>query len=87
MKGSAAEVKSGLEDATQLRAIVSLLLESIRDNQIQMETEHKNSLQIVRADASNGVETMMATIATAASSSVKLQHQLACYIHSLGDMR
>lgn len=87
MKESASEVKSGLEDATQLRAIVSLLLESIRDNQVQMETEHKNSLQVVRADAFNGVETIMATIATAASSSVKLQLQLACYIHSIGDIR
>lgn len=39
--------------------------------------EHSNALQIVRTDALNGVESIMATIATAASSSVRLQNQLA----------
>ncbi|EGX92639.1 nuclear membrane fusion protein Kar5, putative [Cordyceps militaris CM01] len=68
--------KSGLEDATQLHNIVQAMLESIRQNQAQIIMEHSNSLQTVRKNVFEGVETMMATIATASSSSVRLQTQL-----------
>ncbi|OAA46443.1 Nuclear fusion protein, KAR5 [Beauveria brongniartii RCEF 3172] len=73
---SALEVQSGLDDATQLRNIVNVLLESIRENQVQIVIEHSNALQTVRKETLQGVETMIATIATAASSSVRLQTQL-----------
>lgn len=75
-KKSALEVQSGLEDATQLHNLVNVLLVSIRKNQVQIVMEHSNALQTVRKDTFDGVETMMATIATAASSSVRLQSQL-----------
>ncbi|KAM3440887.1 hypothetical protein NHJ13734_003097 [Beauveria thailandica] len=75
-KQSALEVQSGLDDATQLHNIVNVLLESIRENQVQIAIEHSNALQTVRKDTLEGVETMIATIATAASSSVRLQTQL-----------
>ncbi|KAJ4158691.1 uncharacterized protein LMH87_009207 [Akanthomyces muscarius] len=75
-KQSALEVQSGLQDATQLHDVVNILLESIRKNQVQIVMEHNNALQTVRRDTFDGVETMMATIATAASSSVRLQSQL-----------
>ncbi|OAQ99455.1 hypothetical protein LLEC1_03971, partial [Akanthomyces lecanii] len=68
--------KSGLEDATELHNVVHILLESIRQNQVQIVMEHSNALQTVQRDTFDGVETMMATIATAASSSVRLQSQL-----------
>ncbi|KAM0668927.1 hypothetical protein ACQRIU_002489 [Beauveria bassiana] len=73
---SSLEVQSGLEDATQLHNIINVLLESIRENQVQIAIEHSNALQTVRKDTLEGVETMIATIATAASSSVRLQTQL-----------
>lgn len=56
--------------------IINVLLESIRKNQVQIAIEHSNALQTVRKDTLEGVETMIATIATAASSSVRLQTQL-----------
>ncbi|OAA63821.1 Nitrilase/cyanide hydratase and apolipoprotein N-acyltransferase [Cordyceps fumosorosea ARSEF 2679] len=56
--------------------MVNVLLESIRKNQIQIAMEHTNALQIVQKDTFEGVETIMATIAIAASSSVRLQSQL-----------
>ncbi|KAM3484297.1 hypothetical protein MY8738_002289 [Beauveria namnaoensis] len=73
---SSLEVQSGLEDATQLHNIINVLLESIRENQVRIAIEHSNTLQTVRKDTLEGVETMIATIATAASSSVRLQTQL-----------
>ncbi|KAH8712705.1 hypothetical protein HC256_005880 [Beauveria bassiana] len=73
---SSLEVQSGLQDATQLHNIINVLLESIRENQVQIAIEHINALQTVRKDTLEGVETMIATIATAASSSVRLQTQL-----------
>ncbi|KAJ3486354.1 hypothetical protein NLG97_g6637 [Lecanicillium saksenae] len=66
---SAAEVQSGLEDATELGRVVKLLLKSIRQDQEEFVMEHSNALQTARKDTFDGVEAMMATIVTTASSS------------------
>ncbi|KAJ6787373.1 hypothetical protein PWT90_06301 [Aphanocladium album] len=66
---SVLEVQSGLEHATELRDVVKLLVETIRKNQQQFVMEHSRALQTVTRDAFDGVEAMMATIVTAASSS------------------
>lgn len=76
-------MKTGLEDATQLQLVVNILLQSIRESQVQFSMEHSNALQTLRTETFNGMETMIATIATAASSSVRLQTQLVGTAHAL----
>ena len=84
LQQSASSVQGGLEDASNLRQLLAVLLKTVIDGNSLVAFSHEQSLQHVASKVNHELTVFMTAMATAAGSSTSLQDDIVSTITTFG---
>jgi len=76
LRQSTTSAQAGLENASNLQQLITVLLKTVMDANSQVAFAHEQSLERVGTKTNNEIAVFMATIAAAVASSASLQGEI-----------